>query len=352
MKKLFLFLSALMLNVFVGGAIAIASGLSPVAVIGGGMVLSAFMPKMAGILPMAIQKEIWMATIVEGLFADNSFLSKAFNADEFVNNGKTVHIPNAGAPSNVEKNRSAYPATVLHRVDPDLDFVLDEYTTDPIRIPHADTVELSYNKRESVVGQDRRKLFEVVANDFIAKWSPGSAQHIKTTGDGVDAHLPSATGQRAAFTKKDVTAAMNQFNKDDVPQENRYMLIDAVMYGQLLDSLTDAESQAFHAQVDTANGILGKLMSFNIMMRSKSARYNGSYVAKAWTAAGNATDRAAALAWHYDSVCRALGEVNMFGTESDPTYYGDIYSFLVRAGGRPMREDVKGLVAIVQDDAT
>ena len=30
---------------------------------------------------MAIQKEIWMAAIVEGLFASNSFLSKAFNAD-------------------------------------------------------------------------------------------------------------------------------------------------------------------------------------------------------------------------------------------------------------------------------
>lgn len=44
---------------------------------------------------MAIQKEIWMAAIVEGLFASNSFLSKAFNADEYVNNGKlfTFRMP-------------------------------------------------------------------------------------------------------------------------------------------------------------------------------------------------------------------------------------------------------------------
>ena len=54
---------------------------------------------------MAIQKEIWMAAIVEGLFASNSFLSKAFNADEYVNNGKIVHIPIAGAASDVYKRQ-------------------------------------------------------------------------------------------------------------------------------------------------------------------------------------------------------------------------------------------------------
>ena len=123
---------------------------------------------------MAVQKEIWMNAIIENLFADNSFLSKAFNADEFVNGGKTVHIPNAGSPSNVVKNRNSFPATVKHRADVDLTFDLDEYTTDPIRIPHADTVELSYNKRESVLGGDRRKLIEEVSNDFTFKWSPAA----------------------------------------------------------------------------------------------------------------------------------------------------------------------------------
>ena len=71
---------------------------------------------------MAIQKEIWAAAIVEGLFASNSFLSKAFNADEFVNQGKVVHIPQAGAPSGVEKNRSKLPASVERRGDDDVTF--------------------------------------------------------------------------------------------------------------------------------------------------------------------------------------------------------------------------------------
>ena len=59
---------------------------------------------------------------------------------------------------------------------------------------------------------------------------------------------------------------------------------------------------------------------------------------------------AAALAWHEQSVCRALGKVKAFEKEGDPTYYGDIYSFLVRAGGRIMRKDLKGVAALVQGD--
>ena len=86
---------------------------------------------------MAIQKEIWEKSIVEGLFAPNSFLSKAFNADEYVEAGKIVHIPQAGAASKVEKNRTSLPATVKQRTDTDKTFELAAFTTDPVLIPDA-----------------------------------------------------------------------------------------------------------------------------------------------------------------------------------------------------------------------
>lgn len=297
---------------------------------------------------MAIQREIWIDSIVDGLFADNSFLSKAFNADEFVNMGKTVHIPNAGAPSKTKKNRTSFPADVNTRADVDLSFNLDEFTTDPIRIPHADTVELSYNKRESVLRQDKATLQESVAKSMIYSWLPEKKYCIETTGTAVDAHSPNAAGKRKALCRADVEKLMTKFNADNIPQEGRYLLLDAYMYDQLLADLTSVQNQAFFASVDAQRGILGKLFSFNVMMRSEVAVYGDGIVKKTEDAAGAATDLAAGLAWHENSVCRALGEVNAFEKEKDPTYYGDIYSFLVRAGGRPMREDVKGLIALVQ----
>ena len=121
-------------NMIVSGTVAAVTGFNPFAVFGVGSVLGTMVKPVAGALPMAVQKEIWMNHIVENLFADNSFLSKAFDADEFVNQGKTVHIPNAGAPSNVVKNRNTFPAEVKSRDDIDLTFDLDNYSTDPIKI--------------------------------------------------------------------------------------------------------------------------------------------------------------------------------------------------------------------------
>ena len=131
---------------------------------------------------MAIQKEIWEKSIVEGLFAPNSFLSKAFNADEYVEAGKIVHIPQAGAASKVEKNRTSLPATVKQRTDTDKTFELAAFTTDPVLIPDADKVELSYNKRESVLRQDKLALHEAVAKDFLFAWSPASDRNHGCTG--------------------------------------------------------------------------------------------------------------------------------------------------------------------------
>jgi hypothetical protein len=68
----------------------------------------------------------------------------------------------------------------------------------------------------------------------------------------------------------------------------------------------------------------------------------------AWTTAGSATDNAAVLCWQKNSVERALGMVDFFEDLGNPTYYGDIYSALVRVGGRIRRSDGKGILAIVQ----
>ena len=44
---------------------------------------------------MALQVEIWVKSIIEGLFANNTFAARSVDHSEFVNE-KTVHVPNAG----------------------------------------------------------------------------------------------------------------------------------------------------------------------------------------------------------------------------------------------------------------
>ena len=80
---------------------------------------------------MAVQKEIWQDAIVNGLFAENTFLAKSVNDSVFVEKGKRVHIQNAGRASKVEMDRSVLPAAVKQRTDTDVAYDLHEFTTDP-----------------------------------------------------------------------------------------------------------------------------------------------------------------------------------------------------------------------------
>ena len=55
------------------------------------------------------------------------------------------------------------------------------------------------------------------------------------------------------------------------------------------------------------------------------------------------------LFWQKSMVRRALGETKMFENTGDPTYYGDVYSFLNRMGGRRSRGDAKGVLGLIQE---
>ena len=298
---------------------------------------------------MAIQKEIWARAILEAFFADNSFASKAVNDDMYVNEGKKVHIPNAGAPSEVAINRSSVPATVAKRTDADVEYTLDEFTTDPIYIPHADRVELSYDKRNSVIRQDKSALIEAACQNLLYRWNPTSTNFVRTTGDAAAAYTDKATGNRKKVTTADILSLATKFDRDNIPDRGRYILLDAVMYSQLLDSMTNTDKIGFFQAADVAKGVVGNLYGFNVMKRSQVLRYTTAGVLSKFDAEGVATDNAAGLAWHEESVSRAIGEVKVFESNDNPLYYGDILSFLVRCGGAIRRNDKKGVYALVQD---
>ena len=301
---------------------------------------------------MAVQKEIWQRTIIEGLFADELFISRAVNDDMYVNEGKKVHIPNAGAPSGVQLNRSSLPATVYKRADQDVEYTLGELTTNPILIPYADLVELSYNKRNSVIDQDRKGLIFQACEAILKAWFPGASNVVKTTGTGVPAWTPSATGLRKKITPADVAALQLRMNADNVPVTDRFLLLDANMYQQLLDGMTQTQAIGFFQAADVKRGIMGMLYGFQVMMRSTVYRFAADGTIKDYGEDGAATDLSGGLAWQRESLSRALGEVKMFDQIDNPLYYGDVYSFLVRVGGAIRRYDKKGVYAIVSDTAT
>ncbi|MCQ2308262.1 MAG: hypothetical protein MJ000_12000 [Bacteroidales bacterium] len=294
---------------------------------------------------MALQRQIWLNSIVELLFASNTFAARSIDHSAFVTN-KTVHVPNAGSAPSVTKNRSVFPASASQRTDYDLTYDINEYSTNPVHIQNAEQVELSYNKRESVLKQMKSALADSVHIDLALSWVPSGYAKVGTSGAATPSHLATTTGNRQAMTKADVLAVKNLFDLDDVPQEGRCILLDAVMYNQLLASLSESEAAAFNASVDAQRGVVGKLYGFDFYMRSTVFRVVAA--GTSMPSSAGATDSAAGLAWQEDCVSRALGNHELFENEKDALYYGDVMSALVRAGGKYIRNDKKGVAVIYQ----
>lgn len=296
---------------------------------------------------MAVRKELWARTIVEGLFPDDSFMTKSIDDSQYVYLGKKVHVPQAGNAPSVTKNRSSVPATAASREDSDLEYEIAEFTTDPIYIPNADNYELSYSKRESVTREARNGLMQYVATDMLMNWAPAASETYQTTGAAVDPHISGATGKRKSLNRHDVLRLQILFDSQNIPQKDRYLLLDAHMYGQLLSDLTESDKNMFMASADAAKGIVGNLYGFNVMKRSQVLRYSAAK-APVPVSSDTATDLAAGLAWHQDAVSRALGDVKAFVNNDNALYYGDVLSFLVRAGGHKRRKDKKGVIALLE----
>lgn len=298
---------------------------------------------------MALNTEIWINDIVEGFWPDNSFITRSVDHSEFVER-HTVNVPQGGAAPPVTKNRGEFPAPINMRQDGDLTYNLDIYDVPPMRTNKLSEVELSYDKRQSLLKQSKEALQQGVAMDILKKWVPSGVATVKTTGSGAEAHVHStATGNRKAMTRAEVEKVKMIFDSNDVPAEGRTILLDAIMYNQLVNSLTAAENVNFLAGADPARGVMGTFLGFEFMMRSSVLQTTSTGALK--TGAASATDCAAGLAWQKDCVSRAMGEVMVFETVDDPAYYGDILSAAMRAGGKYIREDKKGVVLIYQDTA-
>ena len=300
---------------------------------------------------MALNISIWQATLVENFYPDNGFASKSVDDSAYIK-AKKVIIPNAGAPSKVQKNRTVKPATVNQRTDNDLEYVIDELTTDPIYIPNIDTVELSYDKRTSIISNDREQLQNAAEENILERWGLGvpSKNVLFTTGTTErDAHTSeTATGKRKCITKADLLKIMTRMDADNVPKEGRHILLDAYMYADLLENLSESDKWMFQNSADVQRGIVGKLWGLNVMTRSQVLRVKTDKSLLGWDKDAVAGEMAAALAWHDKSVSRAMGEVKMYDSTNNPLFYGDIYSFLLRTGGSVRRYDKKGVYLLAE----
>ena len=132
-------------------------------------------------------------------------------------------------------------------------------------------------------------------------------------------------------------------------------MLTANHYYQLFESFSDAERANFHLGVDEKEGVVGRYMGIDIIMRDTVLRYRKT--GGIWNVVDTQAedfeetpnDSAASLVWAENSVERAKGEIDVFDNPGQAVYYGDVFSAMLRLGGRIRR--AAGVYSVIEDGA-
>ena len=263
-------------------------------------------------------KEHWVNILIENLFADNTFISRSINHSAFVD-GEKVHVPNAGAKPAITKNGTTFPMQASQRTDADVNYAIDAYRTEPIYVQNVEQIQLNYDKINSVLMNAKSALQEEISLSVLSNWIA------KATGAG---HSTVA----AKFDRDTLLAIKLAFDKQDIPQSGRCIIMTPDAYSELFADLQAAEQYAFSASANAQRGTIGTIFGFDVYMRSKVDNA--------------ASSKVSAFAWHDGAVSRALGNTQIFQNDKDALFFGDVISAEVLAGGTAIRNDKAGIFKV------
>lgn len=304
---------------------------------------------------MALIKEIWIADVQEALNQNADFLPYSTDHSGYVAFG-TVHLPQSGANPTVIVAPSTFPLTVSERTDTDRTYSLVQYALQPTLITNIDELQISYDKRQSVIGQQLSTLTQTIGNYVATSWAAtGASNLIATTGAAGTTLAPGATGTRKQVALLDIANLAAKLDNDNIPRNGRKLLMPVGMFWELF-TISDIVRASYNGfQVNAlATGVVAQLFGFDIMIRPTVAVYaNGGTSPKAVGAATATTDNLACIAWHPTVVSRALGSMTpLYDAGSNgngkPEYLGSIFNMEVMLGSAILRTDMKGVASLVQ----
>jgi hypothetical protein len=295
--------------------------------------------------------KLFSKEIQPNLFPSNEFY-KSSKLDGGVDiNAKTVDVPQAGAKPTIIKNPTSFPLTIGSRTDDVLTYSVDQYVTAPTAIQDVNEMVISYSKRADVLKDHALVLNSRVSDEIAVAWSPSNASQISRTSGAADgsALATGATGTRNSIVRADIALLATKFDRDDVPMSDRFMLVPADLYAQLLkiDSFINFD---YVNRKPTVDGQIGEIFGMKVFKRSRAVTYTnaGTPVKKEVGAATAVTDNLAILAWASGEVRRAEGLAKIYSDIDNPAFVGSVFNAAVRSGGTFARTDQKGVYSLVQ----
>ena len=328
MKRLVMKLMiALLVNVVVGGLIALALGVAPwigaVALNVIAIAVGACLPKDA--LRVGVFTEVWTGELVKSLRGglEGSWLDGVPDQSTIVNND-VIHLVEVGVDPDVLINNTTYPIPSQALEDKDIAVKLDKFQTKVTPITDDELYAASYDKmarvKESHANALNDSKFTKAAHALCAQQDSAKTPVLKTTGER------DATTGRLRLTMADVVALKAAMDKLGVPAENRRLVLCPDHVNDLL-----LVSQTFREQynIDRATGKVGKLYGFDVYEYANTPLYTQAGKKKNLGVAAGDGEFNCSFAFYTPRVFKATGSTKMYYSEAatDPEYQRNKINF-------------------------
>lgn len=299
-----------------------------------------------------LQREVWSSVLNKNITQGLEKI-KMIAVDESSTflNAKTVHIPNSGDVGGVVRGDVTLPLPVNERTDTDQTYDLTDFKIKPQYIGWAEKFYTQYDKFADITSNMTDNILRDMAIYFMSQWYYKSAsQLVATTGTSTQSNwLVTGGGSLKYLLGANVLSAAQILSGQGVSEQNRYLLLDYVMFHHLLSDLSYNANR-----LEVQNGLkvtMDPIYGFTVIQMPFVAAVNTSDVIKVPAADGGGftyatTDRPIGLAVQKDCLSFAVSPIEVMIKEGDPTYYGDIMSAIAWGGAKYRRSDGKGVVAI------
>lgn len=278
-------------------------------------------------------KQIFAAIILAMFYPDGSWLNELTSMDHMVEYDK-INLGEVGADPNVIKDNSTWPLTPTTRTDTGIEIPLATFDTEPTHVTHVEELETSYDKCQSVVMQH--------ANALRTQASLSAAYNIAPSSNATNTPVLATTGAdrgdgNKALTYKDILTLRTKFNKANLPQLGRVIVLCPEHEEDLLN-----EDAARYNQIMTTGTIAG----FKVYTFTGNPTYSTSGSKKPY---GDFTGQPSSIAFVNSEVMRCMGSIEGEPEKRWADYRGWLLGFQMRFVAMPFRS--KGIAAIYSKNA-
>lgn len=315
---------ALFFNALMGIVLSACIGIEPAYGAAGGVVMGAVMSAVVpdGVACVGLYAELWTGELLKRLRTGNMapWYDRIPDASAMVK-ADVIHLVDVGGEVDVLINNTTYPIPVQDFQDGDIPIGLDKFQTKATRISDDEAHNLSYDK----IGAYTSEHGEAIKIAKYKKAAHALAPYCKSDKTPVIQTSGTAVNGYKAITRKDIIALKDAFDKLEIPEDGRILVLCTDHYNQLIQ-----DEQKFPDQFYSyTTGKLINMYGFEIYTFVNCPYYSNAGVKKGLKDAVASTDRKASFSFYLNRTFKADGSLKFYidYSENNPTTQTTLFNF-------------------------